>query len=519
MDRLLAQHAAARRRGRCRFVGIEQLESRIQLSAAASVPAGVVTAIDSSAYKYRTDALAEQSAGAVYGKTYVNPLHNDAQTFFNRFHDRYKPYVKPTPTPTPTPTPIPTPTPTPTPDPTPSPTPNPVAITQAAAGNLTRLIITGTSGNDAVVISQSGDTLTITANGTTSTVSNPIGEIAIYGNDGNDTLTVQSSVTIPTLVYGGAGNNTLTDLAAAKSFIVSLGAGYNTLSGNGHTSFWANPLDVISGGTTATIHRVAAFYQPFSSTPGSAGYIASYPDGQNLRDPTDSGATTRLTNSLWGAGPTMTDMNQGSIGDCYFLASLQSLALQQPALLENMAVDLGDGSYAVMFQRGGTTTYVRVDGDLPAGGFNGLAYAHPSGGGPQWEAIFEKAYAFFRTGAATYSSLNWGWTGSALADLGIATTTFTTGGGGLFSTLTTALAGGKAVAAITNSNVAASVPVVASHAYTVVSTSVVSGTQYVTLRNPWGIDGAGSDSNPLDGLVTLTFAQFQSGFSSGSIQI
>ena len=147
---------------------------------------------------------------------------------------------------------------------------------------------------------------------------------------------------------------------------------------------------------------------------------------------------------------------------------------------------------------------MRVDGDLSAGGFDGLAYAHPNGGGPQWAAIFEKAYAFFRTGANTYASLTWGWTGSAFADLGVATTTFSTGGGSLFSTLTTALANNKAIAAITNANVAASVPVIASHAYTVVSTSVAAGTQYITVRNPWGVDGAGSDADPLDGLVTIT---------------
>jgi hypothetical protein len=505
----LAQHTAARRRGRCRFVGLEQLESRIQLSAA-SLPASVVTPIEPAIYKYRIDALADQSAGATYGKTYVNALHADAQVFFDRFHNNYKPYVAPDPTPAPTPTPDPT-----TP---PIPTTDPVTITQAAAGNITRLVITGTVGNDSIAVTQSGDTLTIIANGLTSTVSTPIGEIAIYGSSGDDAITVESSVTLPTLVYGGAGDNTVTDVAAAKSFIVSLGSGANALTGNANTSFWANPLDVISGGIATTIHRISAFYQPFSSTPGTTDYIANYPDGANLLDPTDSGTTIRLTNSLWGAGPTMSDMNQGSIGDCYYLASLQSLALQQPALLQNMAVDLGDGTYAVEFQRNGTPTYVRVDGDLPAGGFNGLAFAHPSPGGPQWASIFEKAYAFFRTGGNSYNSLNWGWTGSAFSDLGLTTTTFTTGTSGLFSALSSALADNQAVAVISRSSLPANVPVVASHAYTVVSTSVISGTQYVTVRNPWGFDGAGSDSNPLDGLVTLTFAQFQSNFSSGSIQ-
>jgi len=114
----------------------------------------------------------------------------------------------------------------------------------------------------------------------------------------------------------------------------------------------------------------------------------------------------------------MTDMNQGSLNDCYVLAPLQSLAFEEPVLFQEMAVDLGDGTYAVQFGGGSTPTYVRVDGDLPTGPFSGLNYAHPSAGGPIWASVMEKAYAFYRTGSATYSSLNSGWTGAAFSDLG-----------------------------------------------------------------------------------------------------
>jgi hypothetical protein len=36
---------------------------------------------------------------------------------------------------------------------------------------------------------------------------------------------------------------------------------------------------------------------------------------------------------------------------------------------------------------------------------------------------------------------------------------------------------------------------------------------WVTLRNPWGFDGTGSDSNPNDGLVTITMAVYQANVS------
>jgi hypothetical protein len=51
----------------------------------------------------------------------------------------------------------------------------------------------------------------------------------------------------------------------------------------------------------------------------------------------------------------------------------------------------------------------------------------------------------------------------------------------------------------------------------VVAATVENGTQYVTVRNPWGYDGAGSDSNVTDGFVKITLAQFQAAFSAGSI--
>jgi hypothetical protein len=185
-----------------------------------------------------------------------------------------------------------------------------------------------------------------------------------------------------------------------------------------------------------------------------------------------------------------------------------------------MAVDLGDGTYAVQFKRNGTMMYVRVDADLPVGPWSGLNFAHPSAGGPMWVAIMEKAYAFFRTGAATYSSLNWGWTGAVMSDLGVANKTFSTGGATLFDTLTDALANNKAIAAVTGSTIGADVALVHSHAYTIVATSIDSnGAKYVELRNPWGFDGAGWDSNVNDGLVTVTWAQFQTYISSGSIQV
>ena len=173
----------------------------------------------------------------------------------------------------------------------------------------------------------------------------------------------------------------------------------------------------------------------------------------------------------------------------------------------------------MQFKRSGVTTYVRVDGDLPTGGWGGLAYAHPqTTGGSIWAPIMEKAYAFFRSAGNTYSSLNLGWTGAAFSDLGVMTTTFSATASSVFSQITTALAANKAVAAITNTTINNGAPIIGSHAYTIVATSIENGIQFLTLRNPWGYDGAGNDGNSADALVKITLAQFQSCFTAGSIQ-
>ena len=492
---------------------VESLESRICLSA-------VPTAATGASEMYRIAAWSNGDAGSQYGATYSNPQFTQAQTFFNLFRNRFQPYVNPNPNPNPDPTPDPTPTPNPTPTPGAAAT-----ITQVAEGSLTRLVVTGPAGGDKISISESGDTFTITCNGNIQSETGNFAELAVYATGGGDTITVQSSVNISCLIYGESGNNTITALGSAQSYIVTIGGGgKDTLTGNGaNTSYWVTPTDTVHASSAENaggdVHVVSGFYQPFSSSPSNPKYIPLTLGGQTLPEPTDSGTTVNVTASLWGTGPVMTDINQGQVGDCYFLASIQSLAFAQPAKLEEMAVDLGDGTYAVQFKRGGTTSYVRVDANFPDAPWGGLYYAHPQSGGAIWAEVMEKAYAFFRSGAGTYASLNSGWTGSVFGDLGVSTNTFNTGGSGLFNQLTTAVNAGKAVAAITVSTMPSGIPIIGSHAYSVVATSVVSGVQFVTVRNPWGFDGAGSDSDTSDGLVTITMAQFNQAFTAGSIQV
>lgn len=396
---------------------------------------------------------------------------------------------------------------------------SPVSISSRWMTSYNELVITGTSGNDSILISQSGNTLTIKANGNVQSVSGSFGDMVVQGGDGGDTITIDSSVTLDTLLYGGTGNDQLNNYTRGRATIVSVGGGTDVLRGNGYlTSYWADSGDQVSAASVeqsaGRVHIISSFY----------GGVSTELQGQNLADPSGTGSTTRLTaNSLWGVGPSMDDVQQGQVPDCFVLAPLASLASQSPEKLREMAVDLGDGTYAVQFYRNGVATYVRVDGDLPAGGpyANGLMYAHPGSSGNLWAPIIEKAYAQFRTGANSYASLNYGWVGTMYSDLGIANQTFVMGydGNALYTSIANALNSGRAVSVGTKSYVSGA-PVIAAHAYTIVgATRDAWGNIYFTLRNPWGFDGAGSDGNSSDALVTVSYYQLQQNFSAGAMAV
>jgi hypothetical protein len=333
----------------------------------------------------------------------------------------------------------------------------------------------------------------------------------IHAGAGNDSVTIDPSVNIVTLLYGDDGNDLLTNRTSAKATIVDIDSFANTVAGNGvNTSYWVNPSDVVNASATeianTAVNRVANFYQP------SIGAVPRTLNGPNLVDPTDGGATHRLANhSFWGTGPVITDINQGSIGDCYYLSPLAALANNSPLKFQNTGVDLGDGTYAVRYIRNGVTTFVRVDGDL-----SNNYYTQVGASGNMWGPIYEKAYAFFRTGASTYASLNSGNPTISLRDLGFSSQTIAAGSPAttILNSINTALAADRPVVACTQA-VAADAPVIGYHCYTVVGAyQDVSGTVYVQLRNPWGIDGAGNDGNPNDGLQTLSYNTFASNYYS-----
>ena len=119
------------------------------------------------------------------------------------------------------------------------------------------------------------------------------------------------------------------------------------------------------------------------------------------------------------AGPSENDINQGEVGDCYFLSTLSAVAKTDPARIRNRVSDLGDGTYLVRFSRNGAEVDVRVDDQLPVFANGTPGYARLGQQSSLWVAIMEKAFAVFRTGGDSYASLDSGWMDEAFAALAL----------------------------------------------------------------------------------------------------
>jgi hypothetical protein len=264
-----------------------------------------------------------------------------------------------------------------------------------------------------------------------------------------------------------------------------------------------------------SLHQIASFYQPVTD-PAKAVLLEIA--GQDIVDPVAGYSYYDFsTRPLFLGGPEFSDVRQGGLGDCYFLASLASLADTDSQAIRQMIAPMGDGTYGVRFFREGAPVYLRVDGQLP-GSRVAPAYAKLSPQGETWVALAEKAYAQFRTGSNSYASLSGGWMDPVYqAVTGQATTRVMGSASGLAATLASHLAAGHAVSAGTWSSTSG--PVIGQHAYMVRAMETRDGETYVTVYNPWGFDGKGTDANPNDGLVQVTLAQFQTDFSAVVISL
>ncbi|WYL92885.1 MAG: C2 family cysteine protease [Gloeotrichia echinulata IR180] len=206
-----------------------------------------------------------------------------------------------------------------------------------------------------------------------------------------------------------------------------------------------------------------------------------------------------VSGSLFQGGISGNDIKQGSVGDCYYLATLSSIAIEKPSYIQNMFIDNGDGTFTVRFYNNGVADYVTVDKYLPTTSTGALAYAKTGGlynvtSNELWVALAEKAYAqlaesgWSRGVGATnsYASIEGGWMDDVIQQVANLTTEWNTPDFMTKSQLIDLVNSNKilTVGFVNGANFG----VVNYHAYTVSSYNSTTGT--FNLRNPWGYSDA-----------------------------
>jgi len=197
------------------------------------------------------------------------------------------------------------------------------------------------------------------------------------------------------------------------------------------------------------------------------------------------------------------DIQQGNLGDCYFMSAMGEVAKQNPDVIQNAIKDNGDGSYTVRFyEKKGDGPFglfghhyepkdIKVTPDFPvdAGGNQVFAGPGDTDGSKKelWPALMEKAYAQWKGGS--YHGIEGGNPGDAMSALTGKDSSEKSAKDVTIDELDQALNSGKAVVAGTPENggkkeMFENKTLYTDHAYMVTGVDKANGT--VTLRNPWG---------------------------------
>jgi hypothetical protein len=211
------------------------------------------------------------------------------------------------------------------------------------------------------------------------------------------------------------------------------------------------------------------------------------------------------------AGPQITDVNQGQVGDCWFLAALGETAMLDPSLIEGMITEHGNGTYAVRFEVNGKADYVTVNDQLSAynGGieqYSGSRMEFANSTTSLWVPLVEKALAQLseQTNVSTgmqyagaddqYYQLNSGAGEGMSLITGQSNTSYDLSNESgsrltnLLGTLENSLAAGDDVLLGTSDN-PVSGNLVDDHMFAVTAINATTG--MVSLYNPWGANAVG----------------------------
>ncbi|MBB4932140.1 hypothetical protein F4561_002960 [Lipingzhangella halophila] len=128
-------------------------------------------------------------------------------------------------------------------------------------------------------------------------------------------------------------------------------------------------------------------------------------------------------------GPVVENIFQGSIADCWWMASMGALAHENPEVIEDMIEENANGTFTVTFPDGENVTVTpffpeQQNGHVPELENGDIAYAQPAGNA-MWPMVLEKAMA---ERAGGYNELVGGNPGTGMEDLTGADSEFHDGG-------------------------------------------------------------------------------------------
>ena len=245
-------------------------------------------------------------------------------------------------------------------------------------------------------------------------------------------------------------------------------------------------------------------------------------------------ALERFRGPLFESAAQYTDVTQGQLGDCYFPASISSIAFHRPGWFEKIVQqkeerDLTTGQitkvwYEVTFKvkdwdTGKFTDHVqKVDGDLYVGSWGGPLYGSDDGvRTPEdmelWFSIVEKAYADWK--GASYEAIgNGGSMDQVFRDvLGVDASSMSIFNRDVvWKQIMSNVNAHRPIGAGTHGDdqaaIYANTGVYADHAYSVLGYKTDNGVQYVQVRNPWGESEPFPGDGKNDGIFWLKLDDF-----------
>ncbi|MCA9190850.1 MAG: hypothetical protein KDB03_03770 [Planctomycetales bacterium] len=325
----------------------------------------------------------------------------------------------------------------------------------------------------------------------------------LWGEAGRDQLNGQAGLDV---IRGGYGDDTLVAIDGVQGDNLDGESGADVYWVDGITSFFG-PRDQVAVTSGDVVRSVLNFTNAADKSL----------NGDRIADPSTFEPSTMITrpyrsfmgNPLFSdLGPRLEDIDQNGLGDCYALSGLGAVVRQSPDAIRSRIVDFNDGTFGVKLGN----NYYRIDDDLPVIGTGSRTPVYAGLGlqGSLWVALFEKAFAYYRTGANSYASLEGGWSNEFKLALGATDHSFLdynqyTSKVTLGNELVQRFRNGECVTFdFTGTILWGNVPLIRNHSYVVsnVTVSASGKPMKVTLYNPWGSDGAGNDGSD-DGFVTL----------------